>query len=327
VSAAYAIVAREPGGVEVLRRQAMTVAAPGPGEALVRHTAIGVNFIDTYFRSGLYPWPAAGPLILGAEAAGVVEAIGPGVSEVGIGDRIAYTIPNGAYASHRLLPAHRLVKIPAAISDQAAAAIMLKGLTVEYLINDCYRVEKGDLVLFHAAAGGVGLLAGQWLAAKGVTAIGTVGSAQKATAAAQNGYAHVINYRSEDFVARVADITHGQGVAAVYDSVGRDTYPGSLKCLRRFGSFVSFGQSSGLIENFKLQDLAQHGSLKATRPILFHFIEPRQELLRRTQALFAVIESGAVRVTIGQTFPLDQAAAAHEALAERRTSGATVLIP
>jgi len=299
---------------------------PGPGEALVRHRAIGVNFIDIYFRSGLYPWPVERDLVLGSEAAGVIEALGEGVGDLEVGQRVAYTIPNGAYTEARVLEARHLVPLPDAISDEVAAASMLKGLTARYLLHDSYPVRKGETVLFHAAAGGVGLIAGQWLAAMGVNAIGTAGGPEKCAIAQAHGYAHVIDYKAEDFVARVREITEGAGVAASYDSVGQDTYPGSLEVLKTFGHFVSFGQSSGPVTDFSLADLAR-GSFTATRPVLFHFTNDRQWLLKAAGELFDLIESGSIRININQRFPLAKAAEAHRALEARKTTGSTVLIP
>jgi NADPH2:quinone reductase len=323
----YAIVATKAGDASVFERRPAATGKPGRGEALIRHTAVGVNFIDVYFRTGLYPAPGGFPCVLGSEGAGIVLAVGAGVRNVKAGDRVAYTLAGGGYQSHRLIAADRLVKIPAGVSDKTAAAAMLKGLTAHYLIHDSYKAMKGDTVLVHAAAGGVGLILGQWLKAKGVKAIGTAGGPEKCALAKKNGYAQVIDYRSEDFVARVREITKGKGVAAVYDSVGRDTYPGSLKVLRKFGTFVSFGQSSGTITDFKLADLSANGSLFATRPTLFAFIAERAELERRAKALFAMIGSGKVKIAVNQTFPLAEAGEAHRALEGRRTTGQTVLLP
>ncbi len=326
MSEAFAILATAPGGPEVMTRRDITPPQPGPGEVRIRQTAVGVNFLDVYFRAGLYPWPVERDLILGSEGAGVVEALGEGVGRLSPGDRVAYTIPNGAYATHRLVPAAMLVKIPDGIADDQAAAAMLKGLTVHYLIHDSYAVREGDTVLVHAAAGGVGLILGQWLAARGVRAIGTAGGAGKCALAAANGYAEVIDYRAGDFVSRVRDLTHGAGVAAVYDSVGADTIMGSLDCLARFGTLVSFGQSSGAPDQLRINDLAR-GSLRVTRPTLFHYATRRDWLERASAALFDMIGSGAVNLTIGRRVPLAEAAEAHRALEARETSGSTVLIP
>jgi NADPH2:quinone reductase len=322
-----AIVATKPGGPEVLEWRAVETGRPGPGEVLLKQTAIGVNFIDTYFRSGLYPWPQGEPLIPGGEAAGIVEEVGKNVTSLSVGDRVAYTTPLGAYRESRVMKAERLVKLPPGISDEVAAAIMLKGLTAHYLLHRTFAVRPGQYVLFHAAAGGVGLIAGQWLAGLGAIAIGTVGSAEKADLARRHGYAHVINYKTEDFAKRVAEITEGRGVHVVYDSVGKDTYRGSLKCLRRLGHFVSFGQSSGMIADFKLSDLASHGSLTATRPVLFDYIATHEELEQAADALFAEIASRRIMVQVHQTFPLRDAAEAHRQLESRNTVGSTVLLP
>lgn len=322
-----AIVATKPGGPDVLAWREAETGRPGPDEVLLKQTAVGVNFLDTYFRSGLYPWPEGQPMIPGGEAAGVVEEIGKNVKELAVGDRVAYTTPLGAYRETRVMKAERLVKLPPGVSDEVAAAVMLKGLTAHYLLHRTFRVHPGQHVLFHAAAGGVGLIAGQWLAGLGAIAIGTVGSADKAALARRHGYAHVINYKAEDFAKRVAEITEGRGVHVVYDSVGKDTYRGSLKSLRRLGHFVSFGQSSGMITDFKLSDLASHGSLSATRPVLFDYIATHDELEQAADALFAEIVSGRVMVQVHQTFPLRDAAEAHRQLESRSTVGSSVLLP
>ncbi|MEO0329594.1 MAG: quinone oxidoreductase [Pseudomonadota bacterium] len=324
---AYAMVAREAGNAGVFKREEITLQRPRKGQVLVRHTAIGVNFIDVYQRSGLYPAPGGYPAILGCEGAGVVEGMGAGTEGFRLGDRVAYTIPGGSYASHRIMPADRLVKIPKNISDEVAAAAMLKGLTAHYLIHDCYKPKKNDVVLFHAAAGGVGLIAGQWLAEKGIETIGTAGGPEKCKLAKKAGYTHVIDYQKQDFVARTNRITKKQGVAAVYDSVGNDTYPGSLEVTRNFGSFVSFGQSSGPIADFKIADLSAHGSLFATRPTLFHFIATREELARRSRQLFKMIGEGKIEIQINQKYTLNNVTKAHRDLEARRTSGQTILTP
>jgi len=313
-----------PGGPEALSWEEVADCAPAAREAVVRHTAVGVNFIDTYYRSGLYAWPET-PLVVGAEAAGVVESIGPDVEGLKPGDRVAYTTPLGAYRERRIIAADRLVKLPDAISDEIAATVMLKGLTVQYLVTSTFPVKAGDVVLVHAAAGGVGLLMGQWLKALGATTIGTVGSPEKAELALTHGYDHVIDYRRDDFVATALGVTDGRGCDVVYDSVGRDTWVGSLKCLRKRGAFVSFGQSSGPIEGFSLSMLAQGGSLSASRPMLFHFIEERVELEARAADLFGRLASGAVTAEVRQRFPLMAAADAHRALESRATAGASVL--
>lgn len=321
----YAIMAARPGGPEVLRRVEWTPPAPGPGQVLVRHTAVGVNFIDVYFRSGLYPWPVPEDLVLGSEGAGVVEAVGEGVSGFSPGQRVAYTQPNLAYATHRIVPAAHLLALPDSISDVQAAAAMLKGLTVAYLLHDSHAVSAGQTVLVHAAAGGVGLIAGQWLKALGVRAIGTAGGPEKVALALANGYDAVIDYRSEDFVARVKELTGGEGVHAVYDSVGKDTILGSAEVLRNFGTLVSFGQSSGAPDQFRISHLAR-GSLRLTRPTLFHHTASRAWLERSAAALFDMIASGRVRLRI-EEMPLDEAAAAHARLEGRGTTGSLVLIP
>jgi len=323
---AYKMVATAPGGREVLSKSDLDIPTPGDNEVLIRQTAIGLNFIDVYIRNGVYPWPVEKDLVLGCEAAGVVEAIGDGVNNVGIGDRVAYVVANGAYQTHRTLDAAMAVKIPDSISDEQAAAAMLKGLTAHYLLHHSYPVSSDETVLFHAAAGGVGLIAGQWLAAKGVTAIGTAGGPEKCALASANGYAHVIDYRSEDFEKRVMELTDGKGVAAAYDSVGNDTVPGSLKCLKKFGTLVSFGQASGPYEGFKIGDLAA-GSWRLTRPTLFAFTSDPDWLEKATGDLFAMIGSGKIDLSINQKFPLEEVAKAHEALEGRKTTGCTVLIP
>ena len=284
------------------------------------------NFIDTYFRSGLYPWPST-PLIPGAEAAGVVAQIGEAVSGFKVGDRVAYTLPLGAYRTRRAVAAERLVTLPDGIDFDVAASVMLKGLTAQFLLTSCHAVKAGDTVLVHAAAGGVGLLLGQWLKVLGATSIGTAGSPEKVALAKASGYTHVIDYRAEDFVARVKDLTGARGCDVVYDSVGKDTWRGSLKCLRLRGSFVHFGQSSGMIADFKLSDLAGGGSLFATRPMLFDYIKTRDELTSRAADLFAKLKSGDVKAHVGQRVALRDAAAAHRDLEARRTMGATVLLP
>lgn len=321
-----ALIAHTPGGPEVMLWEDIATQAPGPGEVLLRQTAIGVNFLDIYHRSGLYPW--TGPtMIPGAEAAGVVEAVGPGVTAITPGDRMAYVLPHGAYRQRRVVPTDRLVALPEGVSDIQIAGALLKGLTAQYLVTACHAVRPGDRVLVHAAAGGVGLLLGQWLRALGATAIGTAGSEAKAALARRHGYAHVINYRTEDFVAVVRDLTEGQGVAVVYDSVGKDTWAGSLKCLARRGMFVNFGQSSGMITGFALSDLARGGSLSATRPVLFDFIAARTELLERSGDLFARLTDGTLQTAAPQCRPLQEAGLAHADLEGRRTTGATVLLP
>jgi NADPH:quinone reductase len=321
----FGIVVRTAGGPETLEWTVLPTAAPGPGEVRLLQKAIGVNFIDTYFRKGVYPWPTT-PLIPGAEAAGIVDALGEGVADFKIGDRVAYVLPSGAYRTRRAVAADRLVKIPDGIDFDAAASLMLKGLTAQFLLNSCYPVKAGDVVLVHAAAGGVGLLMGQWLKGLRATSIGTAGSAEKVAMAKANGYAHVINYRTEDFAARVKEITGGKGCDVVYDSVGNDTWQGSLKCLKTRGMFVCFGQSSGMIADFKLSDLAAGGSLYASRPMLFDYIKSREDLRSRAADLFAKLASGEVTAHIGQRVALRDAANAHRDLEARNTIGSTVLL-
>jgi NADPH2:quinone reductase len=320
------VVVHAPGGPEALQWSELQTAAPGPGEVRILQRAIGVNFIDTYFRSGLYPWPST-PLIPGAEAAGVVAQVGPGVADLKEGDRVAYTLPVGAYRTQRVVATERLVRLPDTIAFDVAASVMLKGLTAQFLLSSCYPVKAGDTVLVHAAAGGVGLLLGQWLKALGATSIGTAGSPEKIAIAKANGYDHVIDYRAEDFAARVKEITGSRGCDAVYDSVGKDTWRGSLKSLRSRGMFVHFGQSSGMIADFKFSDLASGGSLYATRPTLFDYIKSREDLASRAADLFARLASGEIKAHVGQRVPLRDAAAAHRDLESRRTIGATVLLP
>lgn len=324
---AKAIRVHEHGGPEVLRYEDHDAGKPGKGEALIRHTAIGLNFLDTYFRSGLYPAPAGLPLIPGNEAAGEVLEVGEGVDWVKPGDRVAYVGGLGAYAQERIIAADRLVKVPDGISDEDAAGMMLKGMTAEYLLLRTYPVKPGDTVLYHAAAGGVGLIFGQWARKLGVTLIGTVGSAVKAELAKAHGYEHVINYSEEDFVARVREITGGKMCDVVYDSVGKDTFPASLDCLRVRGMFVSFGQSSGPIPPFNMAILSQKGSLYATRPTLFQYIATRDELEASANALFDVVKSGDVKIRVNQRYALADAAKAHADLEGRKTTGTTVLIP
>jgi NADPH2:quinone reductase len=314
------------GGPEALEWTQVETAAPGAGEVRLEQKAIGVNFIDAYFRSGLYPWPST-PLIPGGEAAGVVLDVGPDVKDFKAGDRVAYTLSAGAYRTRRVVAADRLVRLPASIPFDVAASIMLKGLTAQYLIHSTFKVMPGHTVLVHAAAGGVGLLMGQWLKALGARAIGTVGSAEKAAFALQNGYAHAVNYKTEDFVARVAEIAGPKGCDVVYDSVGKDTWRGSLKSLKRRGMFVSFGQSSGPITEFSIADLHAGGSLCACRPSLFDYIAAPADLQARAADLFAHLSNGDIKSHIGLRVPLRDAAQAHRDMESRRTVGATILLP
>ncbi|MEI5679570.1 quinone oxidoreductase [Mesorhizobium sp. CGMCC 1.15528] len=315
------------GGPEVLTYDDAPAGKPGAGQVLIRHTAIGLNFLDTYYRSGLYPAPAGLPLIPGGEAAGVVLETGDGVEGLKKGDRIAYSTPFGAYCEERVIPAEKLVKIPDGVSDEQAAAMMLKGMTAEYLLRRTFPVKAGDTVLYHAAAGGVGLIFGQWAKHLGATVIGTAGSADKIALAKANGFDHVINYRDDDFVAKVREITGGKLCDVVYDSVGKDTFPGSLDCLRPRGMFVSFGQSSGPIPPFNMALLSQKGSLYATRPTLFTYIAKREDLEASAAALFEVVSSDVVDIKINQRYALKDAAKAHADLEGRRTTGTSILIP
>lgn len=321
----YAMVVTAPGGVEKFRRQDRAVPQPGPGEVVLRQTAIGLNYIDVYFRTGLYPWAVPSDLVPGGEAAGVIEAVGSGV-DLPVGLRVAYTLRDGAYASHRVIAADQLVPIPEGISDEVAAAVMLKGLTVHYLIHHSYPVTAGDCVLVHAAAGGVGLLAGQWLKHKGVRAIGTAGTPEKCALALQHGYEAVIDYKTQDFVAETMRLTEGKGVQAVYDSVGAVTVKKSVEVLQTFGTLVSFGQSSGPALDFRITDLAR-GSLRLTRPTLFHHTAQPGWLRKASRELFDLILAGRIKVEIGQRYALDDVAAAHTALEARKTTGCTILTP
>ncbi len=323
----YAMTLPAPAGADAFQRSPLRPAEPGPGEALVRQTAVGLNFLDVYHRTGQYPWPSERDQIIGSEAAGVVEAVGQGASGIAPGDRVAYTIPFGAYCTRRVVPADRLVRLPDGVADEVAATVMLKGMTAHYLIHSTFRVEPGMTVLVHAASGGVGLLLGQWLAAIGATAIGTAGGPEKVTLAREHGYAHVIDYRAHDFAEEVRAITEGAGLHVVYDSVGRDTWEGSLKCLRPRGMYVCFGQASGPVEGLGIKQLAAGGSLYATRPSLFHYIATREELEERAASLFARIADDTLRAEVRQRFALSDVGQAHAALEGRQTVGASVLIP
>ena len=314
------------GGPQVLQFEEVPLDAPGPGEIRIRQTAIGLNYIDTYHRSGLYPLPAL-PAILGREAAGVVEALGPGVTDLDVGDRVAYPMAAGAYSVERNIVAGLVVRLPEGVSDRLAAALMLKGLTAHYLLRRTHRVRERETILVHAAAGGVGLILCQWARHLGATVIGTVGSEEKAALARAHGCQHTILYREEDFVARVREITAGAGVPVVYDSVGRDTFLRSLDCLEPLGMMVSFGQSSGAIPPLDVGVLSTKGSLFLTRPTLMTYIARRADLEAATQELFEAVVAGAVRVDVRQTYPLADAARAHADLEARRTTGSTVLLP
>lgn len=320
------IFVREVGGPENLRYEEASISAPGPGEARIRQTAIGLNFIDVYFRTGLYKAPAL-PFVPGQEGAGIVEAVGPSVTEVAVGDRVAYAGALGGYAEARNIPAGRLVKLPEAIDDRTAAAMMLKGMTAEYLLLRCGRVGRGDAILFHAAAGGVGSIACQWARALGARVIGTAGGPVKVARARANGCDEVIDYQREDVVERVKELTGGEGVKVVFDGVGRATFGASLDSLRSRGLLALFGQSSGTVPPLDPSLLASKGSLFLTRPILGHYIATREELVESASRLFEVVGSGAVRVDIAQTYPLAEAARAHADLEGRKTVGSTLLLP
>ena len=314
------------GGPEVMQLEEVAVGEPAAGQVRIRHTAIGVNFIDTYHRSGLYPMTM--PSGLGSEGAGVVEALGPGVTGLKVGDRVAYTgNPIGSYAETRLYAADRLVTIPAGITDQQAASMMLKGMTVQYLIHSTYKVKAGDTVLWHAAAGGVGLIACQWLTSMGVTVIGTAGSDEKTALAKKAGCAHVINYSTENFTQRVKEITAGKGVPVVYDSVGKSTWEGSLDCLQPRGMMVSFGNASGAVAPVAIGILAAKGSLYLTRPTLLHYTASRADLDVVAKSLFDVVSSGKVKIEVTGTYKLADAAQAHRDLEGRKTTGSIILEP
>lgn len=321
-----AIRVHEYGGPEVMAYEDVERREPGPGQIRVKLTAIGVNFIDIYFRSGAYK-AAQLPFTPGKEGAGLVDAVGEGVTGFKVGDRVATASAEGSYAEEMIVPAAGCVLIPEGVDDATAAAMMLKGLTAEYLLHRTYKVKAGDTILFHAAAGGVGLIACQWAKHLGATVIGTAGSAEKAELARQHGCDHVILYRDEDFAARVKEITGGKGCAVVYDGVGKATYPASLDCLKPFGMFVSFGNASGVIENFNIALLGQKGSLYATRPTLFTHVAERASLEAMAEDLFGVVKSGAVKIPVHSRAKLADAAQVHRDLAGRQTTGATVLLP
>ncbi|MCZ7596805.1 MAG: quinone oxidoreductase [Gammaproteobacteria bacterium] len=324
---AKAVRIHQPGGPEELRYETVDVPAPGAGEVRLRQTAVGLNYIDVYHRTGLYPI-AELPAAIGLEAAGVIEELGEGVSDFAVGDRVAYANPPlGAYADERVIPAHRLVRLPDDIDDRTAAAMMLQGMTVQYLLRRTYAVQPGDRVLLHAAAGGVGLIACQWLNHLGAETIGTVGSSEKAEMARAHGCHHTIDYRSENFVERVREITGGKGVRVVYDSIGRDTFNDSLDCLQPLGMMVSFGNATGAVENFNVGTLAQKGSLFLTRPTLMTYTAKREDMLAMAGDLFDVVRSGAVKIEINQAYALADAADAHRDLEARRTTGSSILLP
>ena len=322
----HAIRIHQPGGPEVLRWEEVEVPPPAAGEATVRHEAVGLNFVDIYHRSGLYP--LALPSGLGMEGAGVVEAVGSGVTEFKAGDRVAYAGgPPGSYAEKRNIPADRLVKLPDGIDFRQAAAMMLQGMTAQYLLRRTYRVQPGDPVLIHAAAGGVGLIACQWAKALGATVIGTVGSDAKAALAKAHGCDHPIVYTRENFTERVKAITQGEGVAVVYDGIGKDTFVGSLDCLRPLGMMVTYGNASGPVPPLDLLELSKRGSLFITRPSLFNYTAKRADLVRSAGELFTAVGSGQVKIEVKQTYPLREAAQAQTDLAARKTTGSTVLLP
>ena len=320
-----AVRVHKPGGPEVMKYEDVEVGAPGQGQIKVRTHTCGLNYIDTYFRSGLYPPPSV-PFVLGNEGAGEVIAVGPGVKDFKVGDRVAW-VAIGSYAAERLLPADRAVKLPDNISYEQAAGMMLKGMTAQYLLRRTHKVQKGENVLIHAAAGGVGMIACQWANHLGANVIGTAGSKQKAALAKAHGCHHVILYSEEDFVARVKELTKGELCAVVYDGVGKATFPGSLDCLRPLGLFVSFGNASGPIEAFNLGILSQKGSLYVTRPTLVTYTAKREDLLATANDLFAVVASGAVKIPVNQKYALKDAVKAHQDLEGRKTTGASILTP
>ena len=322
----HAIRIHQTGGPEAMRWEEVEVGEPGPGQVRIRHTAVGLNFIDTYHRSGLYPLPL--PSGIGLEAAGVIEAVGEGVEDFKPGDRAGYcTGPIGAYSEARLFPADRLIKLPDAIDDRTAAAMLLQGLTAQYLLRRTHRVKAGETILVHAAAGGVGLILGQWGKHLGATVIGTVGSEDKAALARANGCDHVILYRQEKVSQRVRELTDGAGVPVVYDGVGKDTFMDSLDCLSPLGMMVTFGNASGPVPAFEPAILSQKGSLFLTRPTLMHYVAKRADLLAAAKELFEVVQKGVVKINVNQSFPLKEAVTSHRTLEARKTTGSTVLLP
>jgi NADPH2:quinone reductase len=322
-----AVRVHKPGGPEVLTYEEVEVPAPGPGQVKIRNHAIVVNFIDTYFRMGMYPSPVGLPFVSGNEGAGEVIAVGPGVTDIKVGDRVGYVSALGAYAVERLLAADRAVKLPDQISYEQAAAMMLKGMTVQYLLRRTYKVQKGDNVLIHAAAGGVGLIASQWANHLGANVIGTVGSKDKAELAKKNGAHHTILYRDEDFAAKVKEITGGKLCEVVYDGIGKATFPASLDCIKPLGMFVSYGSASGPVDAFNINILQTKGSLFATRPTLNTYAAKREDLLAIAKDLFDVVASGAVKIPINQKYALKDAQKAHRDLEGRATTGSTILVP
>ncbi|HEY5830001.1 MAG: quinone oxidoreductase [Hyphomicrobiaceae bacterium] len=321
----HAIRIHQTGGPEVLKWESVEVPAPGPGQVRLKQHAVGVNYIDVYQRSGLYKLPL--PFIAGSEGAGEVVAVGPGVTDFKVGDRGAYAGAMGGYAEERVMPADRLVKLPDNIDYKTGAAMMLQGMTVRYLLRETYKVGKGTTMLLHAAAGGIGLIACQWARHLGATIIGTVSTDDKAKLAKEAGCTHVINYKTEDFVKRTKELTGGQGVDVVYDAVGKDTYPGSLDCLKPLGLWVSFGNASGAITNFDILALSAKGSLYATRPTLGTYVAKRADLLANANELFDMVGKGIVKINVNHTYPLKDAAKAHADLEARKTTGSIVLLP
>jgi NADPH:quinone reductase len=322
---AHAIRIHQNGGPEVLKWESVDVPAPGPGQVRLKQHAVGVNYIDTYQRSGLYKMPL--PFAPGSEGAGEVVAVGPGVTDFKVGDRGVYAGALGGYADERVMPADRLVKLPDSIDYKTGAAMMLQGMTVRYLLRQTYKVGPGTTMLLHAAAGGIGLIASQWAKQLGATVIGTTSSADKVELAKANGCTHVINYKTEDFVKRTKELTNGLGVDVVYDGVGKDTYPGSLDCLKPLGLWVTFGNSSGAITNFDILSLSTKGSLYATRPTLQTYVAKREDLLANANELFDVVSKGIVKINVNHTYPLKDAAQAHRDLEGRKTTGSIVLLP
>jgi NADPH:quinone reductase len=321
----HAVRIHKPGGPEVMQWEDVDVPAPGPGQVRLKQHAIGVNYIDTYQRSGLYKMPM--PFIPGNEGAGEVVAVGPGVTEFKVGDRGAYAGAVGSYAVERVMPADRLVKLPDSIDYKTGAAMMLQGMTVRYLLRQTYKVGPGTTMLLHAAAGGIGLIASQWARHLGATIIGTVSSADKAELAKAHGCTHVINYKTEDFAKRTRELTNGQGVDVVYDGVGKDTYPGSLDCLKPLGLWVTFGNASGAITNFDILLLSAKGSLYCTRPTLHTYVAKREDLLANANELFDVVSKGIVKIPVNHTYALKDAVQAHRDLEGRKTTGSIVLLP
>jgi NADPH:quinone reductase len=315
------------GGPEVLTFEDVEVPAPGPGQLRVKQGAAGINFIDTYFRMGMYPSPVGLPFVAGNEGAGTVTAVGPDVTDFKVGDRVAYVVPLGAYAAERLLPAARAVKVPSNISDEQAAAMMLKGMTAQYLLKRTYKVEKGSTILVHAAAGGVGVILCQWGNALGATVIGTVGDEEKAKIAKANGAHHTILYRKEKFPEKVKEITGGKLCDVVYDGIGKDTFPASLDCIRPLGMFASFGSASGPVTAFDINILQQKGSLFATRPTLNTYTAKREDLVATANDLFEIVGSGKVKIPVNQKYPLKEAQQAHRDLEGRKTTGSSILVP